>query len=372
MSIRTLGADHRFVELSSESVAARLRARDPGAALSILALSGGGAGGAFGAGALVGLTRSGTRPQFDVVTGVSAGALVAPYAFLGPDWDAALIDAYTNGLGEHLLQPRLLGAIWGSSVYRGEPLRDLVDHYVTTAMIAAVAQQAAAGRLLLIVTTDVDTGQPVVWDLGAIAMNGEAEARTLFRDLLVASASVPGMFPPVIVRIQQSGAPYEEAHVDGGVTVPFLIPDGFLPSLGGASPGTPATAVYVIIEGRLGDAPRWTPRRVSTIVSRSVSAGLNRMTRTTLELTASMTRVQGARLQYSAIPVRYPSWEAFDFHADAMRSLFHYGYQCAATGRLWISAGAAPGNTPIQASSEAKDSLSCPTSDAFVVQVAAQ
>jgi hypothetical protein len=150
-------------------------------------------------------------------------------------------------------------------------------------------------------------------------MNGEAEARTLFRDLLVASASVPGMFPPVIVRIQQSGAPYEEAHVDGGVTVPFLIPDGFLPSLGGASPGTPATAVYVIIEGRLGDAPRWTPRRVSTIVSRSVSAGLNRMTRTTLELTASMTRVQGARLQYSAIPVRYPSWEAFDFHADALR-----------------------------------------------------
>jgi predicted acylesterase/phospholipase RssA len=230
-------------------------------------------------------------------------------------------------------------------------------------MIAAVAHEAAAGRLLLVATTDVGTGQPVVWDLGAIAINGAAEARTLFRDVLVASASVPGMFPPVILRIQHSGAADTEAHVDGGVTVPFLIPTGF---------EKPGTAVYVIIEGRLGDAPRSTPLRLSTIVSRSVSAGLTRMMRTTLALTAAMSQAQGARLRYSAIPVRYPSWEAFDFRADAMRALFHFADQCAASGRLWVSPGVAPGNTPIEARSETKDSASCPTSDAFVAQVAAQ
>ncbi|HXI78096.1 MAG TPA: patatin-like phospholipase family protein, partial [Steroidobacteraceae bacterium] len=82
MTFRTLGSDQQFSEISSMIAAEQLRAAHAGRPLTILALSGGGAGGAFGAGAVVGLTRAGTRPVFDVVTGVSAGALVAPYAFL--------------------------------------------------------------------------------------------------------------------------------------------------------------------------------------------------------------------------------------------------------------------------------------------------
>jgi len=145
--------------------------------------------------ALVGLARSDRRPQFSVVTGVSAGALLAPCAFLGPEWDGQLIDAYTSGRAEHLLQPRGLGAIFGSSAYRGSPLKHLVDHYLSDALIQAVAHEAASGRLLLVATTNVDTGETVVWDLGAIAMNGGSSAKALFRDVLVASARVPGMFP---------------------------------------------------------------------------------------------------------------------------------------------------------------------------------
>jgi predicted acylesterase/phospholipase RssA len=129
MTIRTLGSDQRFSQLSSASVAERLRAVRGGEPLSILALSGGGAFGAFGAGAMVGLTRSGTRPEFAVVTGISTGALIAPYAFLGPTWDARLREVYTSGAADHLLQSRGLGVLFGSSLYSGKPLQQLVDAY---------------------------------------------------------------------------------------------------------------------------------------------------------------------------------------------------------------------------------------------------
>jgi len=229
-AIRMLGPDQRFSTLSAQSFARRLRAQHGGQPVTILALSGGGAGGAFGAGALVGLTRSASRPSFSVVTGVSTGALIAPYAFLGPAWDDRLIEVYTSGRAEHLLQSRGLGALFGSSVYRGAPLKDLVDRYATDELIEAVAHEASTGRLLLVATTEVSTGEPVVWDLGSIAMNGGAGARVLFRDVLVASASVPGLFPPVVIRVQEAQALYEEVHVDGATTVPFLVPLAFVES----------------------------------------------------------------------------------------------------------------------------------------------
>src|ERR1700734_752520 len=205
-AIRTLGPDQRFLTLPAESVARRVRAQRAGQPVNILALSGGGADGAFGAGALVGLTRSALRPEFSVVTGVSTGALIAPYAFLGPDWDEELVEVYTSGRAEHLLHSRGLGALFGSSMYSGTPLKQLVDRYATDALIQAVAREASTGRLLLVATTDVSSGEPVIWDLGAIAMNGGAGARALFRDVLVASASVPGLFPPVVIRGQEQHA----------------------------------------------------------------------------------------------------------------------------------------------------------------------
>src|ERR1700678_660398 len=254
MSIRTLGADGRYAQLNSGDIAARLRARTADEPINVLALSGGGAGGAFGAGAIVGMSQSGQRPQFTVVTGVSAGALIAPYAFLGPAWDHQLTEIYADGSGEHVLQSRGLGAVFGSSMDRGTPLKELVDRYATDELIQAIAREAGKGRLLLVATTDVNTGQPVVWDLGAIAMNGGSGARTLFRDVLVASASVPGMFPPVIIHVLENGAPHDEAHVDGAATVPFFVPRAFVRAPSGSLEGAHRPAVYVIIDGALTDA----------------------------------------------------------------------------------------------------------------------
>src|SRR6267142_1749733 len=255
MSIRTLGPDHHYSQQSSGDIATRIQAGSPGEPINILALSGGGAGGAFGAGAIVGLSHSGKRPEFAVVTGVSAGALIAPYAFLGPAWDHQLTEIYTSGTGQHVLQSRGLGAIFGSSMYSGTPLKELVDRYATDALIEAIALEASKGRLLLVATTDVNTGEPVVWDLGAIAMHGGSSARTLFRDVLVASASVPGLFPPVIIRVPEDDAQRSETHVDGGVTLPFFVVPSPVDITGESIDRSRGAKLYVLIDGQLGEQP---------------------------------------------------------------------------------------------------------------------
>jgi predicted acylesterase/phospholipase RssA len=336
MTFRTLGSDHQFSERSSVIAAGELRATHAGKPVTILALSGGGAGGAFGAGAVVGLTRAGTRPTFDVVTGVSAGALVAPYAFLGPAWDPQLLDAFTGVAGDNLLQSRGLGLLFGSSVYSGRPLRQLIDAYVSEEMIRAIARESAEGRLLLVATTDVASGESVIWDLGSIAKNGGSAARTLFRDVLVASASVPGMFPPVIIRVAKDGVNYDQAHVDGAATVPFFVPPALLQTRP-TVPGAGRAAAFVIVDGSLSQSARTTRLTARAILSRSIRVGLDHLLLTTLELTAATAQLEGAELQYSSLPAGYPLPDAFDLSARIRRPLFHYAYQCAETGRFWTA-----------------------------------
>jgi predicted acylesterase/phospholipase RssA len=360
MTIRTLGSDGRFSRLSSASVAERLRALRGGEPLNILALSGGGAFGAFGAGALVGLTRSGTRAEFAVVTGISTGALIAPYAFLGPTWDARLRDVYTSGAADKLLQARGLGVLFGSSLYSGKPLQQLVNAYASGEMIQAIAREAGKGRLLLVATTDVASGEQVVWDLGAIARNGGPNARRLFRDVLVASASVPGMFPPVMIG--------DEAHVDGSATGPFFVPAEFVRTdlKPGDAPQRPA--VYVIVDGPLGEAPGATRLTSRAILSRSIHAGLNHFLLTTLELTAATAQLRGATLRYAAVPASYPHMDAFDFRAATMRPLFSYADECAQAGRLWTAFRQR--DEVVATSATQARQLPCPADDTFIGRLA--
>jgi len=370
MSIRTLGADHRYSQQSSGDIARRIQAQKPGEPINILALSGGGAGGAFGAGAIVGLNHSGERPEFAVVTGVSAGALIAPYAFLGPAWDHQLMEIYESGSGEHVLQSRGLGAIFGSSMFSGAPLKDLVDRYATDGLIEAIAVEASKGRLLLVATTDVNTGEPVVWDLGAIAMHGGRDARTLFRDVLVASASVPGLFPPIIIRVPDDGGQRNETHVDGGVTLPFFVVPSPVDMSGDPVGQARGARLFVLIDGQLGEQPRATRMRARTIMSRRVAAGLNRMMRTTLELTAATAEQRGIALDYSAIPVSYPYHGALDFSAATVRPLFHYAYECARAGRLWTEFRPDAGRRAGAQVGLDGPTSPCPADDAFIARFA--
>ena len=359
-SIRTLGPDRRFSTEPLQTVARRIRAQRLGQPVNILALSGGGADGAFGAGALVGLTRSALRPQFSVVTGVSTGALIAPYAFLGSNWDDQLVEVYTGGRAEHMLHFRGLGALFGSSVYSGTPLKQMVDRYATDELIQAVAGEASRGRLLLVATTDVSTGERVIWDLGSIAMYGGADARMLFRDVLLAAASVPGLFPPVVIRVQEQQALYDEIHVDGAIAAPFFVPLAFIEPSRDASGQIRGASVYVIVDGKLGEQAAPIPLRARSILLHSVSAGLNHMTRTTLELTAAEAKLQGAQFAFAAIPLTYPQLNSLDFHSATMRALFRFAYECAQAGRLWRPSVSGGRDEAIRDATSANKPVRCP------------
>ncbi len=204
-----------------------LTKRRSNATTEYLAISGGGSDGAFGAGLLVGWSDAGTRPQFEMVTGISTGALAAPFAYLGSGYDRQLRQMYTAYTTSQIARPQFLaGILGGSSLSDNSRLADMIARYVDANMLRQIAIEHAKGRRLLIGTTDLDAQRPVVWDMGAIASSGHPEALPLFRKILLASAAIPGLFPPVFIDVVAGGKRWKEMHVDGGVTGQVF----FLPS----------------------------------------------------------------------------------------------------------------------------------------------
>ena len=193
-----------------------------------LAISGGGANGAFGAGLLTGWTKAGTRPEFTAVTGISTGALAAPLAFLGPDWDHRLEEVYTTFSTKDLVKKTPIAAVTSSAVFGTKGLQGVIARFFNEAVMEAVAKEFRdKGRLLAIGTTNLDALRPVSWNIGRIAASGHPDALDLIRKVLLASASIPIAFPPVHIEVEVDGRRYEEMHVDGGATAQiFLYPSG--------------------------------------------------------------------------------------------------------------------------------------------------
>ena len=231
---------------------------------SFLAISGGGDNGAFGAGLLCGWSARGDRPQFKLVTGVSTGALSAPFAYLGRDYDHALTQVYTTTNASDVFEPRkkLIAAVSADALTDSEPLRRMVSRLVDQQMIDRIAQEYAKGRLLLIMTTNLDQGRPVIWNIGAIAESGHPKSREFIIDILMASSAIPGVFPPVMLDVSYGGRQYQEMHVDGGTTAQaFLYPPTFdLNQVSAKSGFKRERNAYIIRNGRLfreeADVPR--------------------------------------------------------------------------------------------------------------------
>jgi hypothetical protein len=193
-----------------------------------LAISGGGPQGAYGAGLLCGWTEAGDRPEFTVVTGISTGALIAPFAFLGPDYDDVLERFYTTTTTEDVISKRSkLKTITGDAAAGTEPLQALIAEVFTQEVMDAVAAEERKGRHLVVATTNLDANRPVHWNIGAIAASGDPRALELIRQILLASASIPIAFPPVLIEVEVDGAVYDELHVDGGAAAQvFTYPAG--------------------------------------------------------------------------------------------------------------------------------------------------
>ena len=336
--VRFVAGDARFERARAARFWSRLQAAAAGRPVRILALSGGGAGGAFAAGALVGLSRGGHRPAFTLVTGVSTGALLAPFAFLGESWDAQLEKIFLGNGAEHVLRHPGTGLLLHASVYSNRALSSLVDQLFTDRLIDAVAVQAARGRALLVATTNLDTQDTVIWDLGAIALQPGERARELFRRVILASASYPGLLPPVLIHVEGSGRVYDEMHVDGGTTVPFFVLPPIIDGSSEALATLRGARVYVLVNRQLDAEARTTRDGTFAVLRRSYSSVLRYLSRMTLQLDADLAQRYGMTLLASSVPVDYPLQQPFNFEPAAMHTLFEYAADCAATGRLWTTA----------------------------------
>jgi hypothetical protein len=336
-SVRFLANDRDAFVANAERALRGVRAAAGGGPINILALSGGGAGGAFGAGALVGMTRRGDRPQFHIVTGVSAGALISPFVFLGPEWDPQLQEAFSGRRTEHLLRGRGLAFLFRPGFYKRQPLVDLVNEFVTDRMLREIAAERAKGRLLLVATTDVDKEETVIWDMGAIAARGGQTGRALFRDVLVASASIPGVFPPVIIHVQGDGRSYDEMHVDGGTTVPFFIASEIAQLAPQTLEPLRGAHVFVLVNGQLSTFPQTTRERPIAVLTRSFSAALMHSSRRALDLAVEFAHRQSMSFRFTFIPMNHQFAGALRFKASEMSPLFDYGVRCAARNELWTT-----------------------------------
>ena len=315
------------------------RAPDPLAPASLLAISGGSDAGAFAAGILTGWTVHGDRPEFRVVTGISTGALIAPFAFLGPRYDDALRSAFTSVRSEDIFHRRnMLAGLASDGMADSEPLSRLVAKYVTPEMLVEVAKAFANGRVLEIGTTDLDSGRPVTWNMGAIAASDAPGALELFRKIIVASTSIPGEVSPVMIDVEIDGKRFQEMHVDGGViTQVFLYPRSILKELHRATgrPYRRELHAYVIRNGRL--EPEWsdTERHTLSIGGRAISAliqtqGISDLQR--IYLTAQRDGVD-FNLAYIGADFSHPHKKYFD--PEYMKRLFDYAYERSAKGYSW-------------------------------------
>ena len=312
---------------------------------SILALSGGSDVGAFGAGILCGWTAHGDRspfkrPSFKLVTGISTGALIAPFAFLGPKYDDTLRQLYTGVTSKDIFRLKLLTFLWRDSIADTKPLAQKLDQYVDEAMVAEVAAEHAKGRRLIIGTTQLDAQRLVLWDMGVIASSPDPEAVRLFRKIMLTSASIPGFFPPQYIRVEAEGNYYEEMHVDGGTTAEVVLYENAL---------KPLTEIFtkkelqerkrhpcIICNSQV--KPEW-----EKVQSRALPIGQRAV--------ATLIKTQGVgdlyrlyafagrdNMQYHLAalpPERAPNRPRESFDRDYMKQLFDLGYEMASNGYPW-------------------------------------
>ncbi|PJI85981.1 patatin-like phospholipase [Yoonia maricola] len=297
----------------------------------ILAISGGGEDGAFGAGLLNGWSARGDRPRFDVVTGISAGALIAPFAFLGPAYDAQLKQVFTEFGGDDVLRRRGLPGLLGSSVYDTKPMADLLRTFVAADIIDAIAERHHNGARLFVVTSNLDTARADIWNMGALAVDGQDD---LLRSIVLASSALPAVFPPVPISYRdKSGQIYRETHLDGGLNMQFLAIPEATPALARNRQGR----LFILINNTIDPAPQSVPRSIIGISTHSLSTLVRSSARSGLR--AAELAASDSQLQVFAVSVEPDSPVVYDpserFSLDYMIPLFDYGYQRGLAGDIW-------------------------------------
>jgi len=303
--------------------------------INILSISGGGANGAYGAGVLCGWTEAGNRPEFDIVMGVSTGALIAPAAFLGSSYDKVIRDIYTNVSNVDIIKQNLTEFLFGGrpSLLDTQPLRAVLSGAVTKEALDSCAREHDKGRRLYIATTNLDARRLVFWDMGAIAKEGTPEACELFRNVMLASASIPIAFQPVMIKVVADGHIYDEMHVDGSVATQIT---GALFISAYDEVRTKKTSVYIIRNGKLADVPEAVPYKVWDIASAAFATLITWQSYGDLYRFFSLAKYERIHLYFTCIPYEFNEPRKGEFDLQYMRKLFYRGYSSARSGGHWI------------------------------------
>lgn len=306
-----------------------------------LAISGGGANGAFGAGLLIGWTATGERPEFTMVTGVSTGALTAPFAFLGPDYDDELQEVYTNTTTKDIASKRNpIAAAFSDSVTDTAPLRALIAKYIDAEAIGAIAREHKRGRRLFIGTVNLDAGRSVIWNIGAIAASDYPQKMTLIHELLRASAAIPVAFPPVIIPVEAEGKQYDELHVDGGTgSQVFVYPAAIdWRAVAEKLKVQDKPQVYVIRNSFLEPDYQGIKRNVVPIASRTIDSLIRTQGIGDLYQIYALCRRDGNDFNLAYIPSDFTDEPTEAFDPVYMKKLLDRGYRMALEGYPWEKA----------------------------------
>jgi predicted acylesterase/phospholipase RssA len=303
-----------------------------------LCISGGGAEGAFGAGLLVGWSEAGTRPEFTFVTGISTGAITAPFAFLGPAYDAKLEEMYTSYSTSDLLEKRgLFKVLKGDAIFDTDPLQHLLATYVDEQMLEDLAAEYRRGRQLNIGTTNLDAGRPVVWNVTRIAASGHPRALELIRQIILASAAIPTLFPPVYIQVERDGRVLDEMHVDGGTTSQvFFYPADV--DMGAVVEkfdvrGTPR--LYLIFNSWTEPGFEPVEPELMSITRRSISTLIRTQGVGDLYRLFVLADRDGIDYNLAFIPDTFHEKPAEQFDKVYMGKLFELGYEAARQGFAW-------------------------------------
>jgi len=332
----TIHADQRLRYWGDDNEFARIQAQvapGPDGDVDYLTLSGGGINGAYGAGFLVGWTDKGGRPEFEVVTGISVGAMIAPMAFLGSDYDARLRTVFSSlTQKDNSAGANFLGALFGApSVMSNVPVLDAIRKLVDTQALNAIGVEHKQGRRLYVGTTNLNAQRPMIWDIGAIAISNLPNRLELVHQIILASTAVPGVFPPVMLDVAAQGMSFDELHVDGGVTEQVLLMPGgyeaFVKNRRGVQ------KLYVIFNGVVAPSPATVQISSMSLLERAVPTLLKYLGRSNLEQLDNAARKAGLASRLTAIPADFPESTSVFGSPQWLSALYQYGYQAGRNGR---------------------------------------
>jgi len=305
---------------------------------SYLAISGGADNGAFTAGFLNGWTKAGTRPQFKLVTGVSTGALIAPFAFLGPAYDETIASIYTHVSRKDIVKDRIFYSVFlEDAMADTTPLSQLLKLKVTQKMVDEIGAEYAKGRLLLLSTTNLDAKQPVIWNVTKIAASHQPGARDLIEKIMLASAAIPGAFPPVMFNVEANGKTFEEMHVDGSASAQVFVywTGTQLKKLSEEHEAQRERKVYILCNARLD--PEWgeVDRRTLSITFQSIATLLHYHVIGDLYRIYAASKRDGTDFNLAYIPATFKLPRTRQFDPAYMRQLYDFGFAQAAAGYHW-------------------------------------